>query len=286
MSAGLADKLPDSTGKAGIRVWLKSSGYARRLLLGEAGDPWLSAAGYLAFFSQAHGLLRPDVAIIDVGELLASWAGRHADLVTEMGSKRRATFPLRKLLEAEGPRHLLAEVLDAVSGCLRGQAPAVLALPTPRGFLAFANELVGRADTAIEGDDLEDAAMYMADFFRSVSQAPVGGILLDDGAHPTLGSEVERCRPVLNVAAHYRWGVAWRAAGDAEAVGAIAEVADAVITPLPVPLFSKAVGLDIGQVLWAGGPLPALAANQFYFAEIPETQKPESVLDNLARLRG
>jgi len=285
MSVSLVEKLPDSSGKAGLRVWLKSSGYARRLLLGEAGDPWLSAAGYLAFFSQAHGLLRPDAAMINVDDLLRSWAGRHGDLMTEMGAKRRTAFPLRKLLEAEGPRQILAEVLEAVSGCLRGQAPAVLDISTPRRWLTLANDLVGRGDVAIEDDDIEDAAMYMADFFRSVSQAPVSGLLLEDGAAPAQAGDVERSSPILNIARHYRWGVVWRSAGNAEALAAISSVLDGIIAVAPPAGLGKAVGLDVGHELWAGEQLPTLAAGQFYFTEIPVDQKPESVLEALVRLR-
>ena len=63
MSASLADMLPGGPGANRLRVWLESSGYARRLLLGPEGDPWAEgAAKYLSFFSQARGLLRADVA--------------------------------------------------------------------------------------------------------------------------------------------------------------------------------------------------------------------------------
>ena len=39
MSQSLAEDLPGASGTKALRVWLESSGYARRLLLGEAGDP-------------------------------------------------------------------------------------------------------------------------------------------------------------------------------------------------------------------------------------------------------
>lgn len=285
MTLSLAEKLPDGSGKAGIRVWLKSSGYARRLLLGEAGDPWLNAAGYLAFFSQAHGLLRPDAAVLDVDELLASWAGRHPDLLTEMGSKRRTSFPLRKLLEATGPRELLAEILTAVDGCLRGQAPAVLSLPTPRRWLSIVNAMVGRDDVEIEADDIEDAAMYVADFLRALASAPVGGIVLDDQGVAAQADDAERCRSIVNIARHYRWGIVWRTNGDADFIKAMVPVVDGVISASPVAATDKPSGVDVTSALWGGGALPTLAAGQFYFAEIPADQVPESVLEKLGLLR-
>ena len=84
MSQSLADSLPGKGG-SGLRVWLKASAYTRRLLLGEGGDPWQGAPQYLAYFSQAQGLLRPDVAVVEVGELFDSWLLRHPEVRAEMG---------------------------------------------------------------------------------------------------------------------------------------------------------------------------------------------------------
>ncbi|MDP3288871.1 MAG: hypothetical protein Q8M64_11225, partial [Methyloversatilis sp.] len=143
MSQRLADILPGQQGGSGLKVWLKSSAYTRRLLLGEDGDPWLSGARYLAYFSQAQGLLRPDVAVVEVGELFDSWLVRHPEVRAELGSKKRLSFPLRKLLEQDEPRALLAEIVEAVIANLRGQTPLVLAMPSPKHWLFHANELAG-----------------------------------------------------------------------------------------------------------------------------------------------
>lgn len=61
----------------------------------------------------------------------------------EMGAKRRQAFPQLKLLEVEPPRAILAEVLEAVIGHLRGQAPLVLAMPSARNWLMRANVEAG-----------------------------------------------------------------------------------------------------------------------------------------------
>lgn len=291
MSQSLADTLPDGTDKAGLTLWLKSSGYARRLLLGPAGDPWQSAAQYLAFFTQAQGLLRPDVAVVEVAELYQSWVGRHPDLATEMAAKRRTSLPLRKLLEAEGPRKLLAEVLEAVDGSLRGRVPMVLALPAPRAFLRLANHWIGRGDAEVQPDDVEDAAMYMADLLRAVSTLPVGGVLLEDGPAEaaTNAEDVAGYSALMNVARHYRWPLVLRLTGtpDAAALAAAAAGADAVIAGIGAEsLAGKAVGVDAGAALWEQGALPAPDPWRFAFVEIPPEMKPEAVLDGLGRLRG
>jgi len=107
MSKSLAEDLPGGSGTKALRVWLKSSGYARRLLLGADGDPWAEgAAKYLSFFGQARGLLRADVAVVDLGDMFRSWIARHPALIVEMDAKKRATYPLRRMLEHDGPRRV------------------------------------------------------------------------------------------------------------------------------------------------------------------------------------
>lgn len=285
MSQSLADDLPGGTGNGRLRVWLKSSAYTRRLLLGAGGDPWASAPEYLAYFSQAQGLLRPDAAVVEVGELFDAWMARHPTVAVELGAKRRLSYPLRKLLEQEAPRQILAEVVEAVIANLRGQTPLVLAMPSPRHWLHHANALAGRGDAELNSDGIEDAAMYMADLLRSVSAYAVGGVLLEE--HPAdMGvNDVERYRPLINVARHYRWSLVLRPRGDAELVSPSPADFDALISPTARVNASMSSGVDVSAALWAGSALPVLGSGQFYFVEIPAEQHPELVLESLARLR-
>lgn len=287
MSQSLADDLPGGTGNGRLRVWLKSSAYTRRLLLGAGGDPWASAPQYLAYFSQAQGLLRPDVAVVEVGELFDAWLARHPSVAAELGAKRRLSYPLRKLLEQEAPRQILAEVVEAVIANLRGQTPLVLAMPSPKHWLHHANALAGRVGVELDPDGVEDAAMYMADLLRSVSAYPVGGVLLEE--HPAdsdMGvTDVERYRPLINVAKHYRWSLALRPRGNVEWVSPSLAEFDAVISPTIRAAAPTSSGVDVSSALWSGGALPALGQGQFYFAEIPADHEPEHVLESLTRLR-
>ncbi|GAA6201128.1 hypothetical protein [Aquicoccus sp. SU-CL01552] len=273
MSQHLADDLPDATGTKALRVWLESSGYARRLLLGAEGDPWAEgAAKYLSFFTQARGLLRSDVAVVNVGDLFRSWLAHHPELAAEMGSKRRATYPLRRMLEEEGPRALLDEVAEAVGAHLQGQVPLVLSTPAPGAWLAEAQRMAGR-EPAVDADTTEDAAMYVADFIRCVSQRPVGGLLIEEEETP---GPADRYGPLLNAARHYRWSVVGRgvALQDAARFDAVIGEGDNV------------TGRDISAALFSGGELPKAGPAQFLYAQVPVDHPPEAVLDAVSRLQG
>lgn len=287
MSAQLTDVLRGGRAQGAPRVWLKASGFCKQLLLGEAGDPWVGAAEYLAYFSQAHRLLAPDVAVVEVGDLYESWVTRHPGLLAEMGSKRRPSFPLRKLLEQVEPRVLLAEVLAAVGAHVRGQVPIVLAMPAPRRWLERASRLVGRGELELDRDSVEEAAMYVADLLRSISTAPVTGVLLEESSVVAAESEtdMELCRPVVNLAKHYHWSLVLRSASRRRVDPPSLADFDALIASEAKSDAQISIGLDITKPLLQGQAVPAVGDHEFYFAEIPAGLRPESVLEALARLR-
>jgi hypothetical protein len=273
----------------GIRVWLKSSAYTRRLLLGASADPWESASIYLSYFTQAHGLLKPDVAVIEVGELFDAWLGRNPAVQSELAGKRKLSFPLRKLLEQPEPRAILAEIVEAVLAHLRGQVPLVLSMPSPRHWLRHANRLAGRGEIEVDADSVEDSAMYVADLARAVSVFEVGGLLLEEDASETQAgpADLELYRPIINVAKHYRWPLAVRLGGAGfVANDALLEIG-VLIASNELSGLSSAQGVDVSSLLWANAPIPALhQPHQFYFVEVPKDERPEHVLDCLERLRG
>ena len=289
MSGPFAERLPDAAGKGSIRVWLKSSAYTRRLLLGEAGDPWVSGAHYLAYFSQAHGLLKPDVAVLEVGELYDAWNATHSgELAASLGNRRKPVTALRKLLEAEAPRKVLAEVVEAVLANLRGQTPLVLSVPSPRRWSNHANQMTGSNDIALTSDDAEDASMYLADLIRSVSAFPVSGVLLEEGRDAANFNveDLTRCTSIVNVVRHYRWSLAVRLPNDAvPAPEAVADF-DAVISPAIESAGAATLGRDITASFANGSAIAPLSGRQFYFAEINPGLRPESVLEAVAQLRG
>ncbi|WP_291477994.1 hypothetical protein [Acidovorax sp.] len=284
----LAEMLPHSASAGAVRLWLKSSAYTRRLLLGsEQADPWENAAGYLAYFVQAHGLLRPDVAVVEVGELIDAWCARDGGLAARLGNRRRPATALRKLLESEAPKAVLAEVVTAVLSHLRGQTPLVLSMPSPRAWLLHANRLAGGTDDEIDADTVEDAAMYVADLIRSVSAFPVAGLLLEEQRDDQAleAAHIERYRSVLNVAGHYRWSLALRLPSGVRLPPEIFDGFAAVIGDGNERPGHSAFGRDDSAAFAMGIYVGPLAQEQFHFVEINPQQQPEAVLEQLARLR-
>ena len=289
MSEGFAARLPAPQGNGQIRLWLKSSAYARRVLLGESVDPWSGAAQYLAFFSQAHALVKPDVAVLEVGDLYDSLAATHPDWSEAVNKRRKPATALRRLLEPEAPRLLLGEVVEAVLSHLRGQTPVVLSMPSPRRWIAHANALTGSEAMELSADDVEDGAMYIADLLRSVSAHPLAGVLLEEPRHAAdfHADDLSHYQSMVNVIRHYRWSLALRLPETAMAGAEELSHFDAIISGSPeLTSVSTAVGRDISAALSDGATAPALAAGQFYFAQIEPGLRPESVLERLAALRG
>jgi hypothetical protein len=283
MSTNLADLLTAEEGRVDIRVWLKSFSYTKRLLVGESGDPWESASRYLAYFSQAQGLLRPDVAVLEVGELFDAWLRRNPAVQAELGGKRKLSYPLRKLLEQQKPRELLAEIIEAVTAQLRGQTPLVLSMPSPGSWLCQASRAAGREEVEPDGDSIEDSAMYVADLARSVSDAAVGGLLLEETSPSPIDTELYR--PLINVTKHYRWPLALRmGAGGLTDSPALREI-DVFIGTGGFPAAGTGHGVDVTARVWGGEPVPELEAKQFHFVDIPRDAVPEHVLESLGRLR-
>ncbi len=287
MSKNLADLIAVENARVNIRTWIKSFSYTKRLLVGESGDPWESASKFLTYFSQAQGLLKPDVAVIEVGELFDAWLLRNQSIKAELTGKRKRSYPLRKLLEQSQPRELLAEIIEAVLAQLRGQLPLVLSMPSPGYWLCRANRAAGRDDAAPDGDSIEDSAIYLADLARSVSSAAVGGLLLEE-SFPDIdlgSSDMELYRPLINVAKHYRWPLALRmGAGKAVDNSALQEI-DVLIGAGKFPHAGSAQGIDVTNVVFSGEQIPELCPTQFYFLDIPKESKPEHVLEILTKLK-
>ena len=71
MSVDLVSYL--SSGGESPRLWVNFNDYTKKLLLGESENPWDTPASYMAFYGQAHGLVKADVVVLDVWDLFQHW---------------------------------------------------------------------------------------------------------------------------------------------------------------------------------------------------------------------
>jgi hypothetical protein len=121
---------------------------------------------------------------------------------------------------------------------------------------------------ALDADHAENAAMYVADWLRRLSDLPVHTLLLDErwvgpGGLPAL--DLAAYTPVANVADHYRWTVARRNAETLDVLG------------------SGARGIVVPADFWYHARDPA-SGGDFLLADLPADALPELVLSQLAKL--
>jgi hypothetical protein len=286
MCALLAERISEcAPGKS--LVWLDHFAYTGRLLAG-GKIPWLDAAALAAYYLQAQSLLRSGVAMLPFEGFFDAWLSAQPQLLAEMASRRRVGFALKTLLAADRPRALLAETVHAVRHGLT-TTPLVIAIPSPRRWLAWAHARangvrdVTKVDT--RGDDVESAAMYVADFLRTFGESRVDGLLLEEapGRGPASAEEVGWYQPVINVARHYRWDVGVEALSINWSEPRTREGIDFWITDAKAE--GGVIGVVLGDAFWAGEPAPPLSGPGFYFARIPEDAVPERVLARLDTLR-
>ncbi|MGE3774267.1 MAG: hypothetical protein AB7I32_15180, partial [Gammaproteobacteria bacterium] len=110
------------------------------------------------------------------------------------------------------------------------------------------------------------------------------GLLLEEtaGAEPACAEELEWYRPVVNVAAHYRWDLGLRLPEASDFVGEATPM-DFVIAPRAIA--GAVYGDVLSPAFWDGAAPDPAAASRFHYASVPATAVPERVLARLAAWR-
>jgi hypothetical protein len=242
--------------------------YAASVILRGRPVPWDNATAYAAFFAQAQGLLRPDVALLDLNRLYGHLTPGSAGLETEMAARSRTGFALRTLL---ADADLNRAVLDFVTVFAKtARQPVVLRFPSPMAWLIGTHHFSGAGDASgLDADNAENASMYVSDWLRAFAALPIAGLLLDNrtpaGASRGVHVPLEAYTPVANLAGNYRWTLGQL---DDEQMRLQGDVA---------------AGAYIPAEFWLE-PDVALPAGDFYLAEIPSAASPEGVLARLETL--
>lgn len=269
------------------RLWINFNSYAKKLL-SKGENPWTTPASYMSFYGQAHGLVKADVAVLDIWDLYQHWMQEDKGALESMVTNRRVTAPVKKMLEAFAPRELLAEVITAVSNNYNGSVPIVLIIPSPRALVVKAYRAANDGD--IEPDDMsvDTASMYLADYLRYFSETEISGVLLmeDESLMPLNSEELSWYQPVFNVTKHYRWAVGIHLPTAIENF-VLPEGVNFSIVPAQSGLADESLGIDISENLWDQSSEPLEGKDRgFYYLSIPESSMPEAVLETLSTLKG
>lgn len=255
MSADITALL-DSTASALI---IDSHDYARRVLLQDRDVPWADPTAAANHLGQAQALLPSALVVCRIDELLLAAANDPArqEALTQ---KSRPGYAARALLADEELRTQIGAVITTL---VRTQkTPVAVQIPGPTALLRAADDAVSGGND-FDGDDAENASMYLSDWLRAVAAADIAALILDER---TAACSADACQPVANLCEHRAWPWARRS------VEALQFVEPAITVPV----------LDPGLLTAAESETltgPALM-------EIPRTAVPEEVLAGLARLRG
>jgi hypothetical protein len=242
--------------------------YATTVILRGGDVPWDNATAYSAFFAQAQGLLKPDVALLDLKRLYDHLTAGNTRLETAMSGKSRTGYALRTLLADDDTNKAVLEFATVFAQTAR--QPVVLRIPSPMEWLIATHRLGGAANLSnLDADDAENASMYVSDWLRAFAALPVGGLLLDNRA-PDEGFRrvpvgLEVYTPIANVTSNYRW--------------TLGQLDDALVHLQA----NTAVGGYIPASFWLDSEVELPSAD-FYLAEIPSAARPEDVLLRLEAL--
>jgi hypothetical protein len=242
--------------------------YAQTVILRGRPIPWSDAADYSQFIGQAQGLLRPDTTLLDLGAFYAHALATDERLRSSLSARNRRGYALKTLLADGRTANAALELATAVAQT--SAAPLVLQIPSPMLWLALTHELSGAGSAAdLDSDSAENAAVYVAEWLRRLSELPVAVLLLDDrwtgaGHLPTVHDA--SYTPVSNVTEHYRWALARRWPERVHIIG------------------SNVTGTVVPQDFWRAQAQGVAPSGDFLFAEIPADAVPETVLSRLGSL--
>jgi hypothetical protein len=277
------------------KVWLDFIPYAKRLFSSGRNDMWQNPDTFLSVYSQGQGLLRSDVLSIPVGQVYLNVLERESGLVEEWAGKR-PTFALKKLLALDEPREFLKEVLAGVQSLYRGSQPIVLTLPSPQLWLQWLHtEVRPGQEISINCDDVEAAAMYVAEYVRAFSTSGLAAVVLEEPVDPVIHHKeaINLYQPIVNLANHYQWAVGLSLSGTTVEFSEGDDEVDFYLLANSDPVTVSAYwekGLNSGGGLnrdfWSGEKnVPNPSDYGFAYGEIPEGAEPEMVLSQLKKLR-
>jgi len=253
----LSDRL--ASGKTVLHI--DALDYGERLLANGCVD-WSGSAPIADFIGKVQSLLPSDIVLTPLARIAAAVVEKHSDLRAAMAKNPDGPAPLKALLSDELLRTLVADAL-AVIGAKSGDAVLCLEFPGPAAFAGLATDLAGLPAPEIDEDLVDDAALYLADFLRCLSESGIGAVALIDDTDNARWAEFYT--PILRVAANYEWDVVVKTG----------------------PGLANTLSLEtvtLADNFWAAE-MAAPTLSGLVQAHVPSDGQPEAVLAAVSRLR-
>ncbi len=201
-------------------LWVDSLSYCQAKVLRSGPVPWDNPAKIGDFFGKMDAIFASDAVLFDVGRAYADMTAALPAVRQAMGARDRPGYPLKVLLGESSLRTWVVDALIAVAAMAvaRGREVAIC-VPSPPRWLREARMLTSGSspcDSLLSTEELEAAAIYVADGLRAFAGLRIDAVVVDEGGRTgeTIDS-LEAYRAIFNIAEHYGWSVLHRADLDA-----------------------------------------------------------------------
>lgn len=283
-------KVEDYFSQSDTKKWLDLLVYANQLFANGRDDLWKNPDTFLSVFGQGQMLLQSDVLhiplenvyvdLLEKGDFVHEWAGK------------KPTFLLKKLLALDVPKEFMREILTNIQNSHMASKPIVIVIPSPQCWLEQLQQYVNPGkEVAISEDDIESAAIYMAEYIRFFSTLGVAAIVIDEKDNHLLSlvEVLPLYQPLINVGRHYQWLIGLKQETSSEEVDHLINHVDFILidnigfTEL-LSYWEKKfpIGGGLNRDFW----LAECKENDpiikgLLYGEIPNDAKPENVLSQL-----
>lgn len=259
--------------------WIEPDGYATRAFAG--GDPaWMAEPQTaVSTLAQANSALGSRVLSLDVMPAILAAVSAEAGDPLDVADA---------VLADEAGLANAQAVAKAAEHTLGGQVDLVLRLPSPHALL---RRFAENGAFSPSFDDLDDAAMLLANAARGFADFGFAGLLLvTDVDRGRAEDEFAALDSVLGTVRHYRWLSLLRLDGDLDPAAAGAADVDVILLPHRRPavfhddcgLEGRRVGGGLSVEFWNGEDFGPVPPDTLYYGDAPADIEPEAVL---ARVR-
>lgn len=262
--------------------WIEPNGYATQAYAG-GNENWQSQAqSCSSIMAQANSVLKSQILSVDVTPAL------FADAPEPQAYNALAIA--ETLLSSESRVDRALQVANAMEQTLGNQVDLVLRLPSPAALL---HRCGAPANSLLEYDDLDDAAVILAGLVRRFSECKFSALMLaSDVGKDQVEDELDTLGAIVSTAKHYRWLTVLRLEEPVDEAILEQLNVDLALLPNVEPGHFSALcdqaGLRLGGGLskefWQGDDFSNVPKDALFYGDAPGDITPEKVLERLVKI--